>query len=277
MTECVNTPYAARMQDRYTGDVGDFGKYGLLRQLCGLRDEDAEPLKLGVVWYRPNPELIASESVHDGRYIAYLCPKQKNVSEKQKREYRCCDPPLYDGLREIVKRCDRRIEAVENSDLLPDAAFHRADVPGPVKGARGEARIAERQRWVNDALEATADCDVVFLDPDNGLEPKRVPITRKMAPKYAYLEEVGKWSKRCQSLVIYHHLGRHRSHLEQIEGWLERLRNEFQPHDTFALHFRRGTSRAFFVLATAEHADVLRERANALVESPWSEHFELHE
>ena len=33
------------MQDRYVGDIGDFGKYGLLRALCG-RD-----LYLGVVWY----------------------------------------------------------------------------------------------------------------------------------------------------------------------------------------------------------------------------------
>ena len=33
------------MQDRYVGDVGDFGKYGLLRALCG------GDLTLGVVWY----------------------------------------------------------------------------------------------------------------------------------------------------------------------------------------------------------------------------------
>ena len=265
------------MQDRYTGDVGDFGKYGMLRQLCGLRDEDADPLKLGVVWYRPNPELIASESVHDGRYIAYLCPKQENVSEKQEREYRCCDPPLYDGLREIVKRCDRRIEAVEKSGLLPNVVFHRADVPGPVKGARGEARLAERQRWVNDALQTTVGCDIVFLDPDNGLEPKGVPITSAKAPKYAYLEEVGKWSKRCQSLVIYHHLGRNRPHRDQIAGWLECLRDEFKSHDIFALRFRRGTSRAFFVLATECHARTLRKRAEALTAAPWSKHFDLHE
>lgn len=265
------------MQDRYTGDVGDFGKYGLLRQLCGLRDGDGEQLKLGVVWYQPNPELIASESAPDGKYIAYLCPKQEDVGKKQKREYRCCDPPLYDKLREIVKRGDRRIEAVEKSGLLSGAAFYGADVPGPVQGARGEARAAERQRWVNDALQATAGCDVVFLDPDNGLEPKTVPITRKMAPKYAYIKEVGKWVERGQSVVIYHHLGRNRSHPDQIEDWLERLRGEFSSHDIFALRFRRGTSRAFFVLAAEHHTPILRQRAGELLASPWREHFEGHE
>ena len=257
------------MQDRYTGDVGDFGKYGMLRQLCGLRVA-AEPLKLGVVWYQPNPELIASESVHDGRHITYLCPKHE-------KQFKPCDPPLYNALREIVKRDDRRIKAVENSDLLPDAVFYGADVPGPVKGARGDDRLVDRQTWTEGALQATDGCDVVFLDPDNGLEPKGVPITRKMAPKYAYLEEVGKWSKRRQSLVIYHHLGRNRPHLDQIAGWLERLRDEFKFHDIFALRFRRGTARAFFVLATECHTPTLRERAEALTAAPWGEHFDLHE
>ena len=266
------------MQDRYTGDVGDFGKYSLLRRLCALRDGDVEPLKLGVVWYQPNPELITSETAPDGKFIAYLCPKQKDVGEEQEREYRCCDPPLYDTLREIVKSTSRCVEAVERANLLgTGTVFHRDRVPGPVQGARGEARAAKRQRWVDDALGATEGCDVVFLDPDNGLEPKAVPITRKMAPKYAYLEEVGKWLERCQSLMIYHHLGRNRPHPDQIEGWIERLRGEFKPHDIFALRFRRGTSRAFFVLATAEHGPSMQQRAEALIDSPWSKHFELHE
>ena len=258
------------MQDRYTGDVGDFGKYG---QLCGLGG-GGEQLKLGVVWYRPNSELIASETVPDGKFIAYLCPNQEDVGKRQKREYRCCDPTLYDALRKIVKRGDRRIEAVEKSGLLgPDTVFYGADVPGPVQGARGEARIADRQHWVKDALHTTEGCDVVFLDPDNGLEPKTVPITRKMAPKYAYLEEVRKWAKHGRSAVIYHHLGRHRPHDKQIDDWLERLRNEFSSHDIFALRFHRGTSRAFFVLAAKRHTPILRERADELLASPWREHF----
>ena len=177
-----------------------------------------------------------------------------------------------------MKRDDRRIKAVEETDLLgPDTVFYGHQIPNPGERARGEDRVRDRQRWTEGALQKTENCDVVFLDPDNGLEPKSVSITSAKAPKYAYLEEVGKWSKRCQSLVIYHHLGRNRPHLDQIAGWLECLRDEFKSHDIFALHFRRGTSRAFFVLATAEHASVLRKRAQALVASPWSKHFDLRE
>ena len=43
------------MQDQYVGDIGDFGKYGLLRHLFGRPEgADAAPedaLRLGVVWY----------------------------------------------------------------------------------------------------------------------------------------------------------------------------------------------------------------------------------
>ncbi len=259
------------MQDRYTGDVGDFGKYGMLRQLCGLCDENAEPLKLGVVWYRPPLSIVAGDPADDGKHTSYL-------QSGQDEPFRCCDPPLYDALREIVECNSRCVEAVERTGLLgPDAVFYAARVPGPPPRARGEARTAERQRWVNDALEATAGCDVVFLDPDNGLEPKSVSITRKMAPKYAYLSEVEKWFGRGQSVVVYHHLGRNGTHAEQIARWLKRLGRRFGPAEIFALHFRRGTSRAFFVLATECHTPTLRERAKALADSAWSEHFDLRE
>ena len=37
------------MQNRYVGDIGDFGKYGLLRAHFGRKYQI--PLRLGVVWY----------------------------------------------------------------------------------------------------------------------------------------------------------------------------------------------------------------------------------
>ena len=257
------------MQDRYTGDVGDFGKYGMLRRLCGLRDEDADPLKLGVVWYRPPLSIVASDPADDGKHTGYL-------QSGQDEPFRCCDPPLYDALREIVKRCDRRIEAVEETDLLgPGTVFYGHQIPNPGERTRGGDRVRDRLRWVEDALEVTAGCDVVFLDPDNGLEPQSISTTN--APKYAYLSEVEKWFGRGQSVVVYHHLGRNGTHAEQIARWLKRLGHRFGPAEIFALHFRRGTARAFFVLATECYAPILRERAQALADSTWSKHFDLHE
>ena len=91
------------MQNRYVGDVGDFGKYGLLRALC-LPDGDKNPaLKLGVVWY------LTSDETHnnDGRHIGYLEPTPENLLA-----FRACDPDLYDGLRKIVSTGNRNVSAV---------------------------------------------------------------------------------------------------------------------------------------------------------------------
>ena len=149
-------------------------------------------------------------------------------------------------------------------------------MPGPPDRTFGEARVVPRRVWLENALRATRDCELVFLDPDNGIETRSVPITRAKAPKYAYLEEVEALVGRGQSVVIYHHLGRHGSHADQIARWTERLDQRLKPGAILPLRFRRGTARAFFVLATADVAPVLQARAAALLRSPWRvEHFEL--
>lgn len=260
------------MQDRYTGDIGDYGEYGLLRQLCGLSDDDAEPLRLGVVWYRPEPETVKSDPRNDGKFIAFL-------HSEQAPRFRPCDPVLYDALHKIVMQCgDRRVKKVEQSGVLgPDAVFYDAYAPGPAPNARGEARAVPRRAWTRKALRATESCELVFLDPDNGLEPPSAAIRHKAAVKYAYLEEVTPLIERGQSLVIYHHLSRNGTNADQIARWFDRLRQEFNPADIFALRYRRGTARAFFALAQKRHAPILRKRTAALLASPWREHFELHE
>ena len=66
------------MQDRYTGDIGDFGKLGLLRQLASTG------LSIGVNWYRTPDETHNS----DGLHVGYL----------QKEQFRTCDPALWSAL-----------------------------------------------------------------------------------------------------------------------------------------------------------------------------------
>ena len=81
------------MKNRYAGDVGDFGKYGLLRHLAGMTSEDdLDSLKLGMVWY-----LRPDDCGNDGRHTGYL--KQ---TDKNREEYRACDSDLWDELRRLV-------------------------------------------------------------------------------------------------------------------------------------------------------------------------------
>ena len=60
------------MQNRYVGDLGDFGKYGLLRALCVPGDALGGPeLSLGIVWY-----LVPDETrTGDGNFSGTWSPQ----------------------------------------------------------------------------------------------------------------------------------------------------------------------------------------------------------
>src|ERR1039457_5414444 len=91
------------MQDRYAGDVGDFGKFGLLRHLCGVTADDKHlTLKPGVIWHR-----VADEAHNgDGRHTSYLeksakSVKDKSVTDENRPRFRDCDERLYDALAKM--------------------------------------------------------------------------------------------------------------------------------------------------------------------------------
>lgn len=233
------------MQDRYTGDIGDFGKYGLLRSLvAGSSDHDA--LRLGVVWYRTRPE-----ANNDGRHVSYL---------SQPLRYRPCDPDLFNLLKRLVESDARDVRTVRDWRILPagTAFFERFVEQGPLRDA-----------WCNDALAATEGAELVFMDPDNGIEVDSVPRGRLRASKYVFYEEILPYVQRTQSLVIYHHLGqRHRSAEEEIHARLHRLAAYSKA--PFALRFRGGTSRAYFIVPSEAHGSLLRLRAESFLSGGWA-------
>ena len=296
------------MQNRYVGDLGDFGKYGLLRWLClpGSTAEDQtlspsfgwpmivddngnspcdegstipfwppeeancnQSLTVGVVWYLVPDEIHNS----DGKHIHYLDPSAYN-----QERYRDCDPTLYDTLREIVRSNKRNISSIRDRQVLPLGTrlyeavltFNRPDGQGLFTR---EDRVAQRRAWLYDALKLTAGCDVVFVDPDNGFEVRVGPYQRR-GPKYVFFDELLPYLERDQSLVIYHHIGRHGSAWDQIRERLAQIHSKLG-REAFALLYHRGSARAFFVVPAPRHRMNLVSKAKMLMLSPWARHFEL--
>lgn len=262
------------MQDRYAGDVGDFGKYGLLRLLCG--QPHTSRLRLGVVWC-----LVPCETHNqDGKHVGYL---------RDERRFRRCDPELFDSLQRMfgqssgsVKETPRTIAAIESSSILPrDTLFHGAPLSYP-ETMPVQARLELRRRWLDLALENVAEADIVFLDPDNGIECSSVGRASLKGPKFIFWDEVEEFAslRREQSLVVYHHTNRRKasslekdSSYEQVEELLAEFRRRFPHLSTSAVLFTRGTRRAFFVAANERHRESIESGLNSLFESPWKEHF----
>lgn len=86
------------MQNRYTGDIGDHSKLGLLRTL------QSAGFSIGLNWY------LTPDETHngDGRHVNY--PNQA--------EHRKCDPDLCLGLKAIVDGENREARYMESDDIL---------------------------------------------------------------------------------------------------------------------------------------------------------------
>ena len=256
------------VQNKYVGDVGDFGKYGLLRYLCSDVEASGFLPSLGVIWY-----LVPDEAhSRDGGSIGYLKPTETN-----EERFKACDPLLYDALQRIVDNKSRSVANIRRDGVLPRGTRFFEDVL-TFEDLRGgveirERRFARRAEWLNHALRGTENCDVVFFDPDNGLEVQ-VGRHQLRGPKYAYYDELIPFALRNQSLVIYHHVARRGSAQGQIRDRLAQLKNRLH-REAFALLYHRGSARAFFVVPTQRHWEGLSQRANAFLETRWSEHFEM--
>ena len=272
------------MQDQYVGDIGDFGKYGLLRHLTGMRSDAApeDALRLGVVWY-----LFPDGGNNDGKFTDYLCnpkPRDKSLSK--------CDTKLYDQLYKIVvEEKNRKVVRVQESGILPENTAYYERCLSYEPGESPSSKKLRREAWLKGALEATKEAALVFVDPDNGIaipdkgEANKATGISKVdpygnrGPKYVFMEDLDWFYKRGQSLVIYHHMGRQGTAEEQIKRYAKRLQQYLDlPDLPWSLWYHRGTARAYFIVPHKNHGAALENRLKSFLESPWcaepSPHFQ---
>lgn len=227
------------MQDRYAGDIGDYGKFGMLRALA------SKGLSIGVNWYKV--ETLQDElGTNDG---GKLIPTKLAT----------CDEELAAALRAVSMSACRSIELLEAGDLVPGARYW--SFPVPVEG---------RARWHEGALSCLANTDVVFLDPDNGLLVKSVGKRSAKSPKYTFYEEVADYVLRGQSVVVYNHRSR-KAAGEYFGEIHQRLRAAVPDANAIlAITFPRGSVRDYFaVCASAEHAALVRDAFEGLASGAW--------
>lgn len=233
------------MQNRYAGDVGDFGKLGLLRHLARSQ------LTIGVNWY------LAPDEHHnaDGKHIGYLTDPR----------YNGCDDSLRNSLKEIVSG-QRSVFALETMDLVPNAVYYNGVLHSP-------SRTFSRGNWHVKALEQLSRADIVFLDPDNGLLVKSVSSGSAKSNKYVISNEITDYFTTDKSVIIYNHRCR-----EQESAYLQRFA-WMQEHSILkdaviaGVAFRRGTVRDYIFILQPSHAAKIRGCLDGMLHSPWGNHF----
>jgi len=179
------------VRHNFVNDIGDYAKYALLRAVC---TNSPTLMRLGVIWYlTDHPERNG-----DGRRRAHL----------SQHGWENLDPDLLTTMRLIESALQSPVELnvrlIEASDILPSGtAYFSEAIPRVQRAAR--LRASERAAWFERARKAVADCNLVFVDPDNGLEVRSAPITSSMASKYATVSEIAALLENGAAVVLYQH------------------------------------------------------------------------
>jgi len=219
------------MKNQYFGDVNDYCKYGLLRCLAGKG-----VLRVMMAWM-----LTEDDDSRDGRNLAYLTKPQ---------QWRISDPDLFDTLSILHStQIARSVLYAEERDFIPGAVYHSRLLTD---------NHSERTEFFNELSLQASTADLIFFDPDNGIEVKSVPYGRKNSSKYVYWHELQSAFTRGHSLLVYQHFPRqHR--MAYLNSLHDRIREHLQPagvtffwssHVAFVLisqkrhqrHFKRTTS-----------------------------------
>lgn len=235
---CSGQVRRSHMKDQYFGDVNDFRKYGLLRALTGERQ-----MRLGVCWM-----LTDNDGRTDGRFLSYL---------SQPQEYRHRDPELFDWLRQVIGiEGDRRTARIEGSGLLGNATFQRSvltDSP------------LNRNEYFQACRDLFCGCDLVFFDPDNGLEVKSCRPGRRDSCKYLFWPEVQQTFDTGASVLIYQHFPR-----QERNAYTACMAGALRQKTGAAAIFSFRTPHVLFLLTAQErHVALFQDRMGA-VNAKWS-------
>lgn len=169
------------MKNQYFADVNDFRKYGMLRILAGNSE-----MRTAICWM-----LTENDVRTDGQFVGYL---------GQPGKWRAYDADLFDSLVACMQdQTNRSVKWAEENHLISSAVYFSpllTDKPG------------DRHKYFMQFQTLAAGSELVFFDPDNGIEVGSVPFGRKGSNKYIYWDELLKTFASGKSILIYQHFHR---------------------------------------------------------------------
>ncbi|MDB4991778.1 MAG: hypothetical protein JWL75_23 [Parcubacteria group bacterium] len=162
------------MKDQYFGDFGDYQKVSLLRNLR------AQGLEVLVHWMKTR-----DDGGTDGKHITYLDTPEV---------WGGFDPDVYAFLKSKMNSGPRSLSHIEESEYCSGITF------------LGE--YIENESTRKDLLERVikSDADVVFFDPDNGIEV--ASTNKKNVHKYVIWAEMIEAFNAGKTVVVYQHFSR---------------------------------------------------------------------
>lgn len=231
------------MKDQYFGDINDFLKYGLIRGLTA-----STRLQVAVCWM-----LTPCGAKNDGNKTRYLDDPDRWARH---------DPDLFHALREaVLVRHDRSVGAAAAQGVLPTARFFSGIIPD-------DQRL--REALFADFRLTSATADIVFFDPDNGMQVRSVPPGHRESSKYLRWCEVAAAFGDGHSLLIYQHFP-HRAREPFIREMADDLVRCAGAPEAYVF---RTPHVGFFLLVQERHRAIVKGKVE-VVSQTWAPHIVL--
>jgi hypothetical protein len=225
------------MKNQYFGDINDYRKYGLLRALTGMGS-----ISTAVCWM-----LTPDDGSTDGKFVQYL---------KDPIRWRHLDPELFDKLREaVVVGGERGVVAAEESKLLPASQLFYEVLPDDSE---------RRRRYFESFWSMAAECDLIFFDPDNGIEVRSKPKGCKGSSKYLYWPELADAYFRGKSVLVYQHFRR-----SKRDPFISKMAREIADRTGALTIYSFQTASVVFFLLLPESRSRIIEHCISSVDSMW--------
>ena len=235
------------MKNQYVGDIGDYGKYGLLRFLASYG------IKIGVNWF-----LTENDGSTDGKFTTYL----KNPAD------RVYDPELFDALQNIADHPDKTVKMIKQAGIIPDAEFFGEMLKS--SSLKADAREWNRRLWFNNSTLMLGNAELIFADPDNGISYRKTART-KDSEKFILPEDVAEYYNSGRNVVYYCHKGRRKQ-----EAWdqaKEEIRNHIRDAQLLAVTCHRGTQRSYIFVLHPDCYMKYEKIITAFLDSEWGNMF----
>ncbi|GHT16472.1 hypothetical protein AGMMS4956_19010 [Bacteroidia bacterium] len=173
------------MNNKFVGDEGDFSKFYLLKHIV------PDSLTLGVNWY--------------------LTPPEGEKEWKEWKECKECKDADSMLLCEQLHNVDKNVRALETAGILPSKTiFFSQEL---------KQSGSERIKWFEESQKTLAAANVIFCDPDTGIEPSRAGSV-----KHISFCEIEKYLANGKSVIIYQHFDRQ---ADPVKRKLDELRTAF--------------------------------------------------
>jgi len=200
------------VKDEYFGDINDYRKYGLLRVLG-----EVAKVEIAVCWMLTPDEGRETD-------VKYL---------NGPKRWRSFDPELFDFLREmVIERKVRNVRVLEGTNILPRSRFFSEML---------QDDLTSRARYFERVREFARGAQLVFFDPDNGMDVKSVRIGQRGPSKFLYRNEVSTFFAAGHSLLIYQVFPR-----EKRDPFIRRLTHDLGKTTGTSVVFSYSTDRMVF-------------------------------